>query len=119
MKKDITDYIEHCLICQQVKGEHHRPSDLLQPLMIPEWKWEHVRMDFVLGLPKAQKGYDLICVIVDRLMKSTHILPVKKRFSIDQYAELYIAKIVRLHGVPLSIVSDRDPKFTSTFWKFT
>ena len=68
-------------------------------------------IDFVLGLPRTQKGYNSIWVIVDRLTKSAHFLPVKKTFSMDQYAELYVAEIVRLHGVPLSIVSDRNISF--------
>ena len=74
-------------------------------------------MDFVLGLPRIQKGYNSIWVIVDRLTKSTHFLLVKSTYNMDQYAQQYIKEIVRLHGVPVSIVSDRDPKFTSTFWK--
>ena len=74
-------------------------------------------MDFVLRLPRTQKGYNSIWVIVDRLTKSAHFSPIKRTFSMDQYAEMYVSEIVRLHGVPLSIVSDRDPKFTSNFWK--
>ena len=117
MRKDIANFVEHCLTCQRVKAEHQHPSGLLKPLTIPEWKWEHIGMDFVLGLPRTQEGYNSIWVIIDRLTKSAHFLPVKRTFSMDQYAELYISEIVRLHGVPLSIVSDRDPKFPSTFWK--
>ena len=117
MKKDIATFVAECLTCQQVKVEHQRPADLLKPLPIPEWKWEHITMDFVLGLRKTQKGYNSIWVIVDRLTKSTHFLAVKSTYNMDQYAQQYIKEIVRLHGVPVSIVSDRDPKFTSTFWK--
>ena len=117
MSRDVAEYVQHCLTCQQVKAEHQRPSGLLQPLMIPEWKWEHISMDFVMGLPKTLKGYNSIWVIVDRLTKSAHFLPVKNTYKMEQYAKLYVQEIVRLHGIPLSIVSDRDPKFTSTFWK--
>ena len=117
MRKDIANFVEHCLTCQRVKAEHQRPSGLLKPLTIPEWKWEHIGMDFVLGLPRTQEGYNSIWVIIDRLTKSAHFLLVKRTLNMDQYAELYISEIVRLHGVPLSIVSDRDPKFPSTFWK--
>ena len=85
--------------------------------MIPEWKWEHISTDFVMGLLKTLKGYNSIWVIVDRLTKSAHFLPVKNTYKMEQYAKLYVQEIVRLHGIPLSIVSDRDPKFTSTFWK--
>lgn len=84
---------------------------------IPELKWEHITMYFVVGLPRTQKGYNSIWVIVDRLTKSSHFLPVKTTYSMNQYAEDYIKEIVRLHGIPVSIVSDRDPKFTSAFWK--
>ena len=116
MKRDIADFVSRCLVCQQVKAEHRRPPGTLQPLPIPEWKWEHITMDFVVGLPRARAGFDAIWVIVDRLTKSAHFLPVRIKFSLDRLAELYINEIVRLHGVPVSIMSDRDPRFTSRFW---
>ena len=115
MKREVAKFVAECLTCQQVKIEHQRPSGLLKPLLIPEWKWEHITMDFVHGLPRTQKGYNSIWVIVDRLTKSAHFLQVKSTYNMDQYAQQYIKEIVRLHGVPVSIVSDRDPKFTSTF----
>ncbi|EOX94106.1 DNA/RNA polymerases superfamily protein [Theobroma cacao] len=90
----------------------------LQPLPIPEWKWEHVTMDFVLGLPRTQSGKDAIWVIVDRLTKFTHFLAIHSTYSIERLASLYIDEVVRLHGVPVSIVSDRDPRFTSRFWSW-
>ena len=83
---------------------------------IPEWKLENVTMDFVTGLPSSVRGNTSIWVIVDRLTKSAHFLPVKMTFRMDQYAQIYIREIVRLHGVPVSIVSDRDARFTSRFW---
>ncbi|EOY32207.1 Uncharacterized protein TCM_039810 [Theobroma cacao] len=101
---------------RQVKAEHQRPAGTLQSLPVPEWKWEHVTMDFVLGLPRTQRGKDAIWVIVDRLTKSTHFLAVHSTYSIEKLAQLYINEIVRLHGVPVSIVSDRDPRFNSRFW---
>ena len=73
-------------------------------------------MDFVVGLPHTQAGFDALWVIVDRLTKSAHFLPIRTKFSLDRLAELYINEIVRLHGVPVSIVSDRDPRFKSRFW---
>ncbi|XP_075478823.1 uncharacterized protein LOC142519676 [Primulina tabacum] len=100
-----------------VKIEHKQPAGLLQYLPIPQWKWEHITMDFVVGLPRTQKGYNSIWVIVDRLTKSSHFLPVKTTYSMTQYAETYVQEIVRLHGIPVSIVLDRDTRFTSEFWK--
>uniref|UniRef100_A0A2N9F185 Reverse transcriptase n=1 Tax=Fagus sylvatica TaxID=28930 RepID=A0A2N9F185_FAGSY len=117
MKNDIAKFVAECLTCQQVKVEHQRPGGLLQPFPIPEWKWEHVTMDFVVGLPRSLKGHDAIWVIVDRLTKSAHFLLIKVNFTLDKLARLYIQEIVRLHGAPVSIVSDTDPRFTARFWK--
>ncbi|KAH9665582.1 Endonuclease [Citrus sinensis] len=105
-----------CLVCQQVKIEHQRPTGTLQTLPIPQWKWEHITMDFVSGLPRSRRGCDCIWVIVDRLTKSAHFLARKSTDNVGQLARLFIKEIVRLHGVPVSIVSDRDPLFTSRFW---
>ena len=116
MKKDIADFVARCLVCQQVKAEHQRPAGLLQRIPIPEWKWEHITMDFVVGLPRTRRGHDAIWVIVDRLTKSAHFLAIRKTDSLDRLAELYCREIIRLHGVLLSIISDRDPRFTSRFW---
>ena len=85
-------------------------------LAIPEWKWEPITRDFVIGLPRTFGGYNVIWVIVDQLKKSAHFLPMKVSFSMDWLASLYIKKIVRIHGVPVSIVSDKDPHLTSRFW---
>ncbi|GAB2284509.1 hypothetical protein Dimus_039673 [Dionaea muscipula] len=100
----------------RVKAEHQRPAGRLQPLPIPEWKWEHITMDFVTGLPTTRNGHDSVWVIVDRLTKSAHFLPVKVTFSLERLARLYIREIIRLHGAPVTIVSDRDPRFVSKFW---
>ena len=100
-----------------MKLEHQRPAGLLQPLPIPEWKWDMIAMDFMTGLPHTTGGLDSIWVIVDRLTKSAHFLPVKKTYSTDILARLYINRIVYLHGVPVSIVSDRGATFTSVFWQ--
>ncbi|KAL4339993.1 hypothetical protein GQ457_08G031450 [Hibiscus cannabinus] len=100
-----------------VKAEHQFPSGLLQPLRIPEWKRERITMDFVTGLPMTPSNKDSVWVIVDRFTKCAHFLPIHTTYTYDKLAELYIREIVRLHGVPKSIVSDRDPKFTSRFWE--
>ena len=109
MKRDIAEFVSKCLTCQQVKVEHQKPTGLLQSLPIPQWKWERITMDFVVGLPRCQSGDDTIWVIVDRLTKSAHFLPIKNSDSLDKLAQLYVREIIRLHGTPVSIVSDRDP----------
>ena len=116
MKREIMEYVSKCGICQQVKVEHQRPAGPLQSLQIPEWKWEMITMDFVSRFPKGRKGNDAIWVIVDRLMKSTLLLPIKMTDSVDKLAKIYKNEVVRLHGIPVSIVSDRDPRFTSRLW---
>ncbi|KAK8623011.1 hypothetical protein V6N13_117907 [Hibiscus sabdariffa] len=100
-----------------VMAEHQHLSGLLQPIRIPEWKWERITMDFVTGLPLTPSKKDSVWVIVDRLTKFPHFIPVLINYTVDKLAKLYISKIVRWHGVPLSIISDRDPKLTSRFWK--
>ena len=117
MKKDIYEYVSKCLTCQQVKAEHQVPSGLLNPLSIPQWKWDNITMDFVFGFPLTKRKHDAIWVIVDRLTKSAHFISVRLDYSRDRLAELYVSEIFRLHGIPVSIVSDRDPRFTSRFWK--
>ncbi|CAL8996744.1 unnamed protein product [Prunus brigantina] len=93
-----------------------KPSGLLQPLPIPEWKWERITMDFVFKLPRTQNKHDEVWVIVDRLTKSAHFLPVRANYTLNKLAKIFMDEIVRLHGVPVTIVSDRDPRFTSRFW---
>ncbi|GJR30006.1 putative nucleotidyltransferase, ribonuclease H [Tanacetum coccineum] len=100
-----------------VKIEHQRASGLLQPLEIPVWKWDEISMDFVTGLPRTQRKHDAIWVVVDRLTKSAHFLPIRKDYPVSKLAEMFQQEIVRLHGTPSAIVSDRDPRFTSRFWK--
>ncbi|KAA3473896.1 integrase [Gossypium australe] len=100
IKRDISKFVSRCLVCQQVKAEHQVPSGLLQPGMIPEWKWHRVTMDFVSALPLSLKKKDAIWF--------AHFIPVRTDYSLDKFAELYIFEIVRLHGVPVSIISDRD-----------
>ena len=105
------------MVCQRVKAEHQRPAGPLHPLKVLEWKWEEIGMDFIVGLPRTPKDYDSIWVIVDILTKVAHFIPVKTTYKDSQLAELYMARIVCLHGVPKKIVSDRGSQFTSRFWK--
>ncbi|WVZ75902.1 hypothetical protein U9M48_023921 [Paspalum notatum var. saurae] len=117
MKRAVAEYVAVCDTCQRVKAEHQRPAGLLQPLKVPEWKWEEITMDFVVGLPRTQKGYNSIWVVVDRLTKVAHFIPVNTTYSGARLAELYISRIVCLHGVPKKIISDRGSQFTSRFWE--
>ncbi|KAL4025841.1 hypothetical protein IC575_014247 [Cucumis melo] len=117
MKREVADFVSRCLVCQQVKVPRQRPVGLLQPLSVPGWKWECVSMDFITGLPKTLKGYTVIWVVVDKLTKSAHFVPGKSTYTASKWGQLYMTEIVRLHGVPVSIISDRDTRFTSKFWK--
>ncbi|TYJ96577.1 DNA/RNA polymerases superfamily protein [Cucumis melo var. makuwa] len=91
-------------------------EDFLNPLPVPEWKWEHITMDFLFGLPRTSSGHDGIWVIVDRLTKTVRFISIKVTSTLDQLARLHVDKIVSQYGVLVSIVSDRDPSFTSKFW---
>ncbi|GKB12706.1 putative reverse transcriptase domain-containing protein [Tanacetum coccineum] len=115
MKADIATYVSKCLTCSKVKAEHQKTSGLLQQPEIPKWKWEKITMDFVSGLPRTPSGYDTIWVIVDRLTKSAHFLPMKKTDSMEKLTQLYLKEIVCRHGVPVSIISDRDSQFALGF----
>jgi hypothetical protein len=117
LKRDVAEYVAVCDTCQRVKAEHQRPTGLLQPMKILEWKWDEVGMDFIVGLPHTQRGYDSIWVIMDCLTKVAHFLPVKIKYSSAKLAELYMERIVSLHGVPKKIVSDRGTQFTSHYWQ--
>nr|GEV30326.1 putative reverse transcriptase domain-containing protein [Tanacetum cinerariifolium] len=117
MKADIATYVSMCLTCAKVKAEHQKPSCLLQQPEIPVWKWERITMDFIVGLPRTPNGYDSIWVIVDRLTKSAHFLLVKTTDNMEKLTQLYLKEIVCRYGVPISIISDKDSKFTSRFWR--
>ena len=116
MKKDIAEYVAICDVCQRVKAEHQKPAGLLQPMSISEWKWDKLGMDFIIGLPRTKLGYDSIWVVVDRLTKVAHFIPVKTTYTSAKLAKIYMSRIVCLHGVPRTIVSDRGTQFTSKFW---
>nr|GEX93486.1 reverse transcriptase domain-containing protein [Tanacetum cinerariifolium] len=117
LKAIIAEYVGKCLTCSRVKTECQKPSGLLVQQKIPMWKWERITMDFVMKLPKTSNGHDIIWVIVDRLTKSAHFIPTRETNSMETLTRLYIKKTVSRHGVPISIISNRDSHFTSRFWK--
>ncbi|WVZ84072.1 hypothetical protein U9M48_031144 [Paspalum notatum var. saurae] len=117
MKREIAKYVSECDVCKRVKADHLKPGGMLQPLNVPAWKWEDIHMDFVVGLPRTQKGYDSIWVIIDRFTKAAHFIPVKTCYTAATYAGLYISRIVSLHGIPVTITSDRGSVFVSCFWE--
>ncbi|GJZ09012.1 putative reverse transcriptase domain-containing protein, partial [Tanacetum coccineum] len=117
MKADIATYVSKCLTCARVKAEHQRPSGLLVQPEILEWKWDNIMMDFITKLPKSLHGFDTIWVIMDRLTKSAHFLPIRENDPLDKLARLYFNRIVARHGIPASIICDRDGRFTSNFWR--
>ncbi|GJX28873.1 retrotransposon protein, putative, ty3-gypsy subclass [Tanacetum coccineum] len=118
MKRDVATFVSKCLTCQQVKIEHQRASGAMATVEIPVCKWDrNYPWDFVTGLPRTQRKHDAIWVVVDRLTKSAHFLPIRKDYPVSKLAEMFQQEIVRLHGTPSAIVSDRDPRFTSRFWK--
>ncbi|XP_058003677.1 uncharacterized protein LOC131180084 [Hevea brasiliensis] len=102
-----------CEVCQRVKLKHQKPAKMLNLLPIPKWKWENVAMDFVGGLLIAFNRYDSIWVIVDRLTKTAYFIPVRANYSVDKLAQVYVAKIIRLHRALVTIISNRGPQFTS------
>ncbi|KAJ0946800.1 putative nucleotidyltransferase, Ribonuclease H [Helianthus annuus] len=117
MKAHIATYVSKCLTCARVKTEYQKPAGLLQQPEIPKWKWEQISMDFVTGLPRSQRRNDTIWVIVDRLTKSAHFLAIKETDKFSTLAEVYLKEVVSRHGVPTSIISDRDARFTSELWQ--
>jgi hypothetical protein len=117
MRRDIAHYLACCDTYSRVKIKHQKPAGLVKPLGIPVWNWEDISMDFVVGLPRTPKGNDSVWVIVDRLTKVAHFVLVKTWYATEKLAEVYVEHILRLHGAPRSIVSDRGPQFVAKFWQ--
>jgi hypothetical protein len=107
MKHKIARYVYDCNTYRKVKADFMKPRGMLQPLSIPEWMWDDISMDFIVGLSLAARKYDSIWVIVDQLTKSVHIIPVDTKYRVEKYVEIYIAHVLCLHRVPKMIISDR------------
>lgn len=116
MKRDVQQFVMDCHTCQRQKYMAIAPGGLLQPLNIPEQIWDEVSMDFITCLPKS-RGFEAVLVVVDRLSKYNHFIPLKHPYTARVVAEVFVKEVVRLHGIPTSILSDRDPIFISSFWK--
>lgn len=116
MRQHVQKFIEACIICQQAKSVNTPYAGLLQPLPIPEQVWEDIAMDFITGLPPSS-GFTVIMVVVDRLSKYAHFMPLKSDYSSKTVVEAFMHNVVKLHGMPKSIVSDRDKVLTSKFWQ--
>jgi hypothetical protein len=114
MKKEVVNYIARCLECQKMNIEHRHPTGFLHPFPTPEWKWEVVTIDFITKLPKTMRQHDFIMLVMGKLMKDAHIIPMKTDTNI---AKIYMKEVGKIHGVPKEIVSDKVLKFTSNFWK--
>jgi hypothetical protein len=117
MKGEIAEYVSGCDTYQRIKASHLKTAGQMQPLLIQAWKWDDISMDLIVGLPLTHRKHDSIWVIVDRLTKTAHFIPVHTTYSAERYAKIYVDLIVRLHGVPKTILSDRGTQFVARFWE--
>jgi hypothetical protein len=115
MKRETARYVLECDTCRKVKADYMKPGGLLQLLSVPDWKWDDISMDFIVGLPLTARKFNSIWVIIDRLTKSAHFIPVNTNYNVKKYAEIYVARVSCLHGVPKTIISDRGSQFVAHF----
>jgi hypothetical protein len=117
MKHETSRYVSECDTCRKVKANYMKPGGLLQPLSVPNWKWDDISMDFIVGLPLTACMFDSIWVIVDRLIKSAHFIHVHTKYRVEKYAEIYITQVICLHGVLKTFISYRGSQFVTHFWE--
>ena len=115
--RDVSDYVRSCVSCAQNKASHLTAADLLHPLPIPARRWETISLDFVGPLPKTPSGHDFLLNVVDKFSKAVHLIACTKEVTAAEVAQLVYDQVVRLHGFPEAIISDRDTRFTSHFWR--
>jgi len=117
MWKDVQNFTESCTTCQRTKASQKSTAGTLQPLEIPSCNWEAVSLDFIVQLPMTKNGHDAIVVFLDKLSRMAHFVPTRTDATAKETARLFFDNVFRLHGLPKKIISDRDPKFTSVFWR--
>ena len=117
MHYDIKQYVSTCLLCQQNKTTNQSPLGLLQPITTPETRWHTITTDFITGLPRTTAGHDTVILWCDKYSKMIHFAPTVSTIDAPGYANLYINNVVKHHGIPIQVISDRDPRFTSSFWR--
>ncbi|GJP71568.1 hypothetical protein CLOP_g2389 [Closterium sp. NIES-67] len=117
MADDVQKFVTSCATCQRMKSSKQKKTGLLQPLPIPEQPWQVVSLDFISGLPTTTSGHDAILVVIDKFSKMGHFIPTHTTARTEETAQLFVRYIISQHGIPTTLISNRDPKFTSKFWK--
>lgn len=117
MKDYCTAYVESCVQCRASKAIRQKPAGLLQPLVVPSRRWSHVSLDFITDLPRTKKLHDAVLVLVDSLSKMAHFVATRKEVTAEETVELLADRLIRYHGFPNVLISDRDPRFTSEVWR--
>ncbi|CAI7867914.1 unnamed protein product [Closterium sp. NIES-53] len=114
---DVQKFVTSCDTCQRMKSSKQKKAGLLQPLPVPEQPWQVVSLDFITGLPPTNAGHDAILVVIDKFSKMGYFIPTHTTARTEETAQLFLKHIISQHGIPTTLISDRDPKFTSKFWK--
>ncbi|GJP64571.1 hypothetical protein CLOP_g21549 [Closterium sp. NIES-67] len=117
MAADVQQFVTSCATCQRMKSSKQKKTGLLQPLPVPEQPWQVVSLDFITGLLATTSGHDTILVVIDKFSKMGHFIPTHTTARTEETSQLFVRYIISQHGIPTTLISDRDPKFTSKFWK--